>query len=380
MIKAYKIRLLPTEKQEQLLWKHVHTSRFVWNYCLNYLNERYRNGEKYLNGRKTREVIRALKSTDEYNWLKEISSHTIGNVCLDLDDSFQRLFKGISKHSRFKSRNKCKNSFPVRQDSFYMINNCAVLEKIGKIKYQSDKEFIQGRNMCKFSNPRVKYENDKWILSIGIECEKQTLNLTNKKVGIDLGVKDLAVISFGNEMFKFNNINKTKKVIRLKKKMRYLQRKVSRKYEFNKEDNKFIKTNNIIKLEKQIKKIYGKLANIRNNHIHQATSKIIKLLPCKVVMEDLNVVGMMKNRHLSKAIGEQCFGEFIRQMKYKCEFYGIEFIQAHRFYPSSKTCSCCKNIKKDLKLKDRVYKCDKCGVTIDRDYNDSINLMNYSKA
>ena len=181
-------------------------------------------------------------------------------------------------------------------------------------------------------------------------------------------------------MFKVNNINKIKRVIRLKKKMKYLQRKVSRKYESNKLDNKFIKTNNIIKLEKQIKKIYEKLANIRNNHLHQATSKIIKLLPCKVVMEDLNVVGMMKNRHLSKAIGEQCFGEFIRQMKYKCEFHEIEFIQADRFYPSSKTCSCCTNIKKDLKLKDRVYKCDKCGLEIDRDYNASINLMNYSKA
>ena len=130
-------------------------------------------------------------------------------------------------------------------------------------------------------------------------------------------------------------------------------------------------------MERQIKLLYRKLSNIRNNHIHQATSKIVKLHPYRVVMEDLNVSGMMKNRHLSKAIAEQCFYEFIRQMKYKCKFNGTEFVQADRFYPSSKTCCCCGHIKKDLKLKDRVYVCKECGLIIDRDKNASINLGNY---
>ena len=152
---------------------------------------------------------------------------------------------------------------------------------------------------------------------------------------------------------------------------------MSRKYEANREGDKFVKTNNIIKLEKQIKLLHRKLSNIRNNHIHQATNKIIKLKPFRVVMEDLNIKGMMKNKCLSKAIQEQCFYEFIRQMKYKCEWNGIEFIQVDRFYPSSKTCSCCGNIKKDLKLSDRTYICDKCGLIIDRDLNASINLGNY---
>lgn len=173
------------------------------------------------------------------------------------------------------------------------------------------------------------------------------------------------------------NINKTKKVKKLKKRLRRLQRQVSRKYEANRCGNKFVKTNNIIKLEDQIKLLHRKLSNIRNNHIHQATSKIIKLNPYRIVMEDLNIVGMMKNKHLSKAIAEQGFYEFIRQIKYKCEFNGIEFIQVDRWYPSSKTCSCCGNVKQDLKLKDREYVCDKCGLVIDRDKNASINLGNY---
>lgn len=195
-------------------------------------------------------------------------------------------------------------------------------------------------------------------------------------IGIDLGIKDLAIVNVLDEPIK--NINKTAKVRKLKKRLRRLQRQVSRKYEANKQGNKFIKTNNIIKLERQIKLIHRKLSNIRNNHIHQATNKIIKLKPYRVVMEDLNIKGMMKNKHLSKAIAEQCLYEFIRQMNYKSKFNGIEFIQVDRFFPSSKKCSCCGKIKTDLKLKDRIYKCSYCKLEIDRDKNASYNLGNYN--
>ena len=161
--------------------------------------------------------------------------------------------------------------------------------------------------------------------------------------------------------------------------MRRLQRKVSRKYEMNKEvKTSFAKTCNIIKIEKKIQRLHRRLTNIRDNHIHQATNAIAKTKPCKVVMEDLNVSGMMKNRHLSKVLASQKLYEFIRQMKYKCEKYGIEFIQVDRFYPSSKTCSSCGTIKKDLKLSDRTYTCE-CGLKMDRDLNASINLANYGK-
>ena len=144
-------------------------------------------------------------------------------------------------------------------------------------------------------------------------------------------------------------------------------------------EDKWHKSNNILKTEEQIRKIHNKLSNIRKNYIHQTTHEIIEIKPKKIVMENLNVSGMMKNKHLSKAIQEQCFYEFIRQVKYKCEWNGIEFEQADRFYPSSKTCSCCGHVKKNLKLKDRIYVCDKCGTIIDRDVNAAINLMNYPK-
>lgn len=159
--------------------------------------------------------------------------------------------------------------------------------------------------------------------------------------------------------------------------MRHLKRSISRKYEQNRRGNTFVKTNNIMRSEERLKKMYARMANIRTNYIRQTTHDLVSLLPKRVVMEDLNVIGMMKNRHLSKAIQEQCFAEFIRQMQYKCEWNGIEFVQVDRFYPSSKTCSCCGAIKHDLRLRDRVYVCAECGAEIDRDYNAAINLSRY---
>lgn len=146
----------------------------------------------------------------------------------------------------------------------------------------------------------------------------------------------------------------------------------------NKEGRKFVKTSNIIKLEKQIRLIHRRLSNIRNNHLHQATNKIVKTKPSRVVMETLNIKGMMKNKHLSKAIAEQCLYDFKVKLKYKCEFNGIEFVEADKWYPSSKTCSECGHIKSRLSLSERTYICEDCGVVIDRDYNASINLSRYS--
>lgn len=375
MIKSYKIRLLPNENQEQLLWEHVNVARFTWNYGLAYQLDRYKNGEKHLSGYDLRKVFIELKKEKEYAWLKNVSSHTVSNVVLDLDLAYKSFFKKSKGKPKFKRKYRCKNAFPVRQDSFYLINNCANIEKIGKIKYQTNYQLPKGKEY-KFSNPRIKHENGKWILSFGIECENQAPELNDYSMGIDLGIKELANVSYGVKTRIFKNINKTKKMKKLIKCLKRQQRKVSRKYEANKQGNEFIKTNNLIKIEKRVKQLHTKISNIRKNYIHQTTSELIKLLPKRVVMEDLNINGMMKNKHLSRAIAEQNLYEFIRQMKYKCKWNGIEFVQADRFYPSSKTCNQCGNIKKDLKLKDRIYKCN-CGLEIDRDLNASINLMNY---
>ena len=207
-----------------------------------------------------------------------------------------------------------------------------------------------------------------------MEAEPPTIALTDESIGIDLGIKDLAVCS--NEM-KFENINKATKTKKQAKKLRRLQRKVSRKYEMNKNGKEYVKTGNIIKLEKQIRLTHRKIANARLNHIHRATTALVKTKPGRIVMENLNVKGMMKNRHLSKAISEQGFHLFLVILAYKCAIYGIEFMESDRFYPSSKTCCKCGHIKRDLKLSERIYKCPVCNNEIDRDYQASINLARY---
>lgn len=383
IIKIFKVRLFPTDQQIDMLWKHINTSRFVWNYALDKELEIYKTENKYLSKYDLINMFTTMKYTETYKWLSEISSHTISNVCIDLDKAYKSFFKGNSGIPKFKKKNKCKNSYPVRAENFYFVNNTAVVEKVGKIKIKENKNIPNGKGICKFYNPRIYYENNKWILSFGIECENQTHDLNEYSVGIDLGIKELAVVAYGDKTIIYKNINKTKRVKNLKHKLKHLQKKVARKYETNNRNklyaNQWHKSKNIIKTENEIRKIYKELSNIRHNYIHQTTSEIIKLLPQKIIMENLNVSGMMKNKHLSKSISEACFYEFTKQMKYKAEFNGINFVQAERFYPSSKTCSCCGNIKSNLKLNDRIYICDKCGLKIDRDINASINLMNYSK-
>ena len=245
------------------------------------------------------------------------------------------------------------------------------IEKVGWIK--TNEQIPVG---VKYSNPRISYDNKYWYLSVGIEREETKEEVTDVSLGIDLGVKDLAVCSDGTV---YKNINKTYVVKKIEKRLKRLQKQVSRKYEQNKKGKENVKTKNIIKLEKKIQQIHRRLANIRTNYLHQTTTRIVKTKPYRVVVEDLNVKGMMKNKHLSHAIRKQGFYEFKRQLEYKCKLRGIEFVVADRFYPSSKICSQCGKIKKDLKLKDRVYQCS-CGLMIDRDFNASINLSNYKLA
>lgn len=377
MIKSVKIRLLPNKEQEVLMFKSIGCSRFTYNWALNRCNELYQQGVIY-NMSNIRKEFTQLKKQDEFKWLNEVSNTTMVESMRNLDLAFKRFFKTKEGYPKFKTKRKSRQSFYVRYNKLYFLDDICNIEKIGKVKFKTNYDIPKGRNICRFSSPYCSFDGKYWYLSFGFEVEENQTTLNNDlSIGIDLGIKDLAVVNVLDKPIE--NINKSKKVRKLKKRLKRLQRQVSRKYEANKQGNKFIKTNNIIKLEKRIKLLHRKLSNIRNNHIHQATNKIIKLKPYRVVTEDLNVKGMMKNKHLSKAIQEQGFYEFIRQMKYKCEFNGIQFIQADRYFPSSKLCSCCGSIKKDLKLKDRVYKCD-CGLEIDRDKNASINLGNYGLA
>lgn len=377
MIKSYKIRLYPTKEQEVLMWKHIGACRYIWNYMLAYQQEQYANGEKHLSAFDMIKLLTPLKKDGEHEWLCEVSNASLGVVCRDLDKAYERFFKEVSRFPKFKSRKHSKPSYPVRADDMYFKNGNAVhVAKVGMVKYKTDFGLPQGKGN-KFTNPQISNVNGKWMLSFGMESENQAPVLTDISMGIDLGVKDLAIAEFNGAKITYRNINKTSKMKRLKKQRRHLERSISRKYEQNRRGNTFVKTNNIMRSEERLKKMYARMANIRTNYIHQTTHDLVSLLPKRVVMEDLNVIGMMKNRHLSKAIQEQCFAEFIRQMQYKCEWNGIEFVQVDRFYPSSKTCSCCGAIKHDLRLRDRVYVCAECGAEIDRDYNAAINLSRY---
>ena len=369
MILSKKIRIIPSKEQEQKLWQSVGTARFIYNWTLARQEENYKNGGKFISNNDLRKEITQLKK-DELLWLNEVSNNVAKQAVKDGCNAYKRFFEGQSSRPRFKSRRKSKPSFYNDTSKLKVKPKTVLIEKVGWIKTSE-----QIPMNVKYTNPRVSFDGKYWYLSVGIEKEKPMVELTDESIGIDIGIKDLAICS--NEMT-FENINKTKTVRKLEKRLRRLQRKVSRKYQINKKGRKFVKTSNIIKLEKQIRLLHRRLSNIRNNHLHQATTKIVKTKPSRVVMETLNIKGMMKNRHLSKAIAKQGLYEFKRQMQYKCEFYGIEFVEADRWYPSSKICSKCGHKKAKLSLSERTYICEECGLKIDRDFNASINLSRYS--
>ena len=376
MIKSVKIRLSPTKEQEELMFQSVGIARFAYNWGLSKWEEMYKEGIKPSKAKIRKEFNNSIRKNDDFKWLYNVSGQITAQAFADLEDAYKNFFDGLAQRPKFKNKKKSKKSFYVRYDAIKFSNNRVNIEKIGKVKYSSNYKIPK---LDKYTNPRCHFDGKYWYLTFGFEHGESQASLNEDlSIGIDLGISHLAIVNHLDKPIK--NINKSKEVRRLKKKLKRLQRQVSRKYEMNKKGSKFVKTNNIIKLERQIKLVHRRLNNIRNNHIHQATSKIIKLNPYRVVMEGLNVSGMMKNKHLAEKIAEQKFYEFKRQMKYKCEFNKIEFFEADRWYPSSKACSCCKNIKKDLKLSDRTYNCNVCGLVIDRDKNASINLGNYKLA
>ena len=376
MIKSIKIRLSPTKEQEELMFQSVGIARFAYNWGLSKWEEMYKEGIKPSKAKIRKEFNNSIRKNDDFKWLYNVSGQITAQAFADLEDAYKNFFDGLAQRPKFKNKKKSKKSFYVRYDAIKFKNSRVNMEKIGKVKYSSNYKIPK---LDKYTNPRCHFDGKYWYLTFGFEHGESQASLNEDlSIGIDLGISHLAIVNHLDKPIK--NINKSKEVRRLKKKLKRLQRQVSRKYEMNKKGSKFVKTNNIIKLEKQIKLVHRRLNNIRNNHIHQATNKIIKLNPYRVVMEGLNVSGMMKNKHLAEKIAEQKFYEFKRQMKYKCEFNKIEFFEADRWYPSSKACSCCKNIKKDLKLSDRTYNCNVCGLVIDRDKNASINLGNYKLA
>lgn len=380
MILAKKVRIIPNVEQEQKLWQSVGTARFIYNWTLGRQEENYKNGGKFISDNDLRKELTILKKS-ELNWLNQVSNNVAKQAVKDACNAYKNFFKGLADKPKFRSRRKSKPSFYNDTSKLKVKESLVLIEKIGWVKTAE-----QIPMDIKYTNPRISFDGKFWYISVGIEKEEHILENTGISIGVDLGLKDLAIVSNIDNPFK--NINKTKEVKRLKKKLKRKQKQVSRKYEDGKiqigkvgeNRYKLTKTNNIKKIEREIKLIQRRISNIRLNHIHQTTNAIVKTKPNRIVVEDLNVKGMMKNKHLSKAIQEQCFHKFISILEYKSKFNGIEFVKADRYYPSSKTCSCCGAIKKDLKLKDRIFVCPSCNSIIDRDKNASINLSRYEKS
>ena len=377
--------LIPNNKQKTKLFQCFGVSRFAYNWTLGKQQENYKNGGKFISDNDLRKEFTQLKKTKEYEWLNQYSNNIPKQAIKDACDSYKKFFKGYSKFPKFKSKKKSRPSFYVDNMKIQFTDTHVKLEKLSsstkknKAKLNWIRLAEKGRVPidCKYSNPRVTFDGINFWISVGVEVEDILEIPNNNGIGIDLGIKDLAICSDNNT---YKNINKTKEVKRLKKKKRRLQRKVSKKYLINKKGGSYYKTSNIIKLENQLLKLNHRLTNIRHNYLHKTTSEIINRKPIFISLEDLNVKGMMKNKHLAKAVQEQSFYEFKRIISYKANWNNIKIIEVPRFYPSSKTCSECGSIKKDLKLSDREWVCTECGVIHDRDYNASVNLMKYGQS
>lgn len=383
MIKSIKVRLEPNNKQSTKLFQYAGCARFAYNWAISREQDNYKQGNKFLSDSELRKEFTQLKKQSEYQWLNEVSNNVTKQAIKDACNTYKRFFKGQCKYPKFKSKKHSTPSFYQDnikiqfKDTHVKVEGFSMSKKQNKQKLNWIKLCEKGRipTDCKYMNPRFTYDGLYWYVSVGIEVDDNTILPSNEGIGIDLGIKDLAICSDRNT---YKNINKAQRVKKLEKRKRRLQRSISRGYEKNKKGVSYCKTSNIIKREKELLKVTKRLTNIRQNYLHQTTSEIVKREPSFICMEDLNARGMMKNKHLSKAVQQQKFYEFRRQIEYKSEWNNIPIVIADRFFPSSKLCSCCGSIKKDLKLSDRIYKCE-CGNVIDRDYQAALNLKQYGE-
>ncbi len=378
-MRTYKTEIELNPEQEERFIKTIGTCRFIYNLFLQKNKELYEKNKntdlpKYMNNYEFSKWLNNdfIPSNPEFSWIKEVSTKSVRHSIDNANNSFMRFFKGKTRFPRFKKKgkNECGMYF-VKTDANTKIKCDRHRIKIPTLGWCKLKEFgyIPTNEIIKSGT--ITKQAGRFYVSVLVDEEiKIQEHNKNEGLGIDLGVKDFAILSD-------NTRYKTLKQKKLNKRLSREQRKLSRKYEIKKKTKKGESTNykNIEKQKLRVQKIHQRISNARNDYQNKIISEIIKREPSFITIEDLNVRGMMKNRHLSKAIANQGFNQFINKLIYKCILNGIELRQVDRFYASSKTCCKCGAIKNDLKLSDRVYKCD-CGNIIDRDYNASINLKN----
>ena len=389
MKRAYKIEINPTNEQKSKIHQTIGVSRFIYNFYIARNKEIYEREGKFVSGMDFSKWLNNeyIPNNQEMKWIKEVSSKATKQAIMNGDKAFRDFFKGAKGFPRFKKKKNqdVKAYFPKNNKTDWTIERHRV--KIPTLGWVRLKEFgyIPINSMVKSGT--VSKKADRYYVSILVEerdiktsnsniCIKIS-NSNNEGLGIDLGIKEFTVCSDG---IKFKNVNKTSTVKKVEKKLKREQRKLSRKYESLKIRNKKEKGGNVTRqnIQKQIvkvQKLHQRLTNIRTDYINKTVANIVKQKPSYITIEDLNVKGMMKNKHLSKAIASQKFFEFKNKLVFKCKQNDVELRVVDRFYPSSKTCSNCGKVNKDLKLSDRIYRCN-CGLAIDRDLNASINLKN----
>ena len=375
MLKSFKTEINPTEEQKVKIRKTIGTCRYIYNFYLAHNKELYDKGEKFMSGKSFSVWLNNeyLPQNPDKLWIKEVSSksvkRSIENGCI----AFTRFFKHQSAFPNFKKKGKSdvkmyfvKNNPKDCRCERHRIN----IPSLGWVRIKEKGYILTTKDGYAIKSGHVSIKADRYYVSVLVEIPNNKIaNNSNEGIGIDLGLKDFAIVSNGKT---YKNINKSAKLKKLEKQLIKEQRSLSRKYENLKKGESTQKTN-IQKQRLKVQKLHHRIDNIRTDYINKTIAEIVKTKPSYITIEDLNVSGMMKNKHLSKAVASQKFYEFRTKLQAKCNENGIELRVVDRWFPSSKTCHCCKNIKKDLKLSDRIFKCS-CGYVEDRDFNAALNL------
>ena len=369
-MKTFKTKLKLNNKQRTRLFKNASVSRFVYNLTLEMQETNYKNGGKFLSDCEIRKAI-TIRKKEDLTWLYDYNCDIVKQAVKDACRAYKKFFNKKAKKPKFKSAKLTKPSFYVDGWKLKIENGYVKIPLCTKIKLYEKDYILEGLN---YQNPRITFDGINWWLSVGLPVKTEQYELTDEIIGIDLGLKELATCSNG---MVFHNVAKSNGYQKVNKSLKQKQRQISRKYEMNKQGNKFIKTSNINKLERRIQKKRIKLDNIKKDYFHKSSTALVRTKPKAIVLEDLNVAGMRKNKHLSRSLQETSISTFKQMLISKAESHGIEVVLADRFYPSSQICSHCGNRKVDLKLSERVYKCPVCELEIDRDLNASINLKHY---
>lgn len=382
LLKSYKTEINPTFKQKQIINRTIGVCRYVYNFYLAYNKETYETEKRFVSGMEFSKWLNNefVTNNSEFHWIKEVSSKSVKQSIMNAERAFKNFFKRKSQFPKFKKKGKSDvKMYFVKTDAKVIIpceRHRIKIPTLGWVRLKEKGYIPTNPNTHIIKSGTVSYKAGRYYISVLAEEQEQSKPLLNNfGIGVDLGVKDFAICYNGKA---YNNINESSQIRKLEKKLKREQRGLSRKYEDYKKLNKNLKgvatRQNIQEQTLKVQKLHLRLKQIRSDYINKVISELVKTKPMWITIEDLNVGGMMKNRHLSKAIAQQKFFEFRTKLSVKCKEYGIELRIVDRFYPSSKTCHNCGCIKSDLKLSDRVYHCNECGYIEDRDFNASLNL------